>query len=767
MAGDTAVDASGVGCEIGGVLITGATGYLGSNLLHHLLRHTRAPIFCLARPNAKGSAYSRVLRALNDADDVPARIDRLRILEADLSRPRLGLSNRRYAAIADDVSTIIHCAADVSWSSSYAKLHPANVIPVAHLLKLACQGNPKHFALISSMAVCYSTDVSLYTHEGTDPSTYLSQMPLGYAQSKAMAERLVRDAAARGMSATIFRPALIAGHTSGGRANAQDFISWLVSGCVRMGWAPDADWRLDIVPVDYVSAAIAANLELGRGLKTLHIAHPEPRAWREVVLLLNLNGYEVRLESVARWLERLANFPDKALPLRRFIGFLTERAQVYAAAGHPRISNAQSAAHLNGQGLPFPKLSAAYFSQYLSSLVEAKLLQPSAGPPAIERSPHPPQSVLQALKPLGTGLPANAAPLRIARFDASGSISAEITSWRHGGSIGLYGIASSLAPAGEADLILKIAPTEHESLTTTIDVAASCKRELGSLCARFSSQLDFLGANDRETLIYGSDLPALTERIPRCYAIGREPASGRRMLLLENLTGAKLLNCVDRPELWVGKYIAAAIRDLAAIHAPWYDAKAGDARVPSAIRRLDAAGIVESNELWQGLYDYGRAFFAHCGGTDLTARIEALLHTVAQWIPDYGRQPLTLVHNDCNPRNMAFKQHARELSTCLYDWELCTLAPPQRDLAELLCFTLRIDNVVEQAPYYIELHRRELSKNIGRALDVESWNQGFRLALADVMLRRLSLYAMLHSLVRQTFLPRVVKCWQALDRAMH
>jgi thioester reductase-like protein len=763
----TGVDASEVSCGIGGVLITGATGYLGSHLLHHLLTHTRTPIYCLARSNAKDGAYSRVLRALNDADDVPPRIDRLRIFDADLSRPKLGLSNRRYAAIADDVSTIVHCAADVSWSSSYAKLHPANVIPVAHLLQLAAQGCTKHFALISSMAVCYSTDPSLYTHEGSDPSTYLSRIPLGYAQSKAMAERLVRDAAARGMSATIFRPALIAGHTSGGRANAQDFISWLVSGCVRMGWAPDADWRLDIVPVDYVSAAIAANLKRSRELKTLHIAHPQPRAWREVVLLLNLNGYEVRLESFERWLERLVNFPDKALPLRRFIGFFAERAQVYEANGSPRISNAQSAAHLNGQGLPFPQLSAKYFSQYLSSLVEAKLLQPSRALPASERSPHPPQSALQALKPLGNGLPANAAPLRIARFEASGSISAEITSWRYGGAIGLYGIASSLAPAGEADLILKIAPTEQESVTTTIDVAASCKRELGSLVGRFSRHLDFPGANDRETFIYGSDLAALTLRIPRCYATGREPASGRRMLLLENLAGTRLLNCVDRPELWVGKYIATAIRDLAAIHAPWYDAKAGDARVPSAIRHLDAAGIVESSELWQGLFDYGRPFFAHCGGIALTARIEALVRNVAQWIPDYGRHPLTLVHNDCNPRNMAFKHNARALSTCLYDWELCTLAPPQRDLAELLCFTLRIDNVVEQAPYYIELHRRELSKNIGRALDVEAWNDGFRLALADVMLRRLSLYAMLHSLVRQSFLPRVVKCWQALDHAMH
>lgn len=56
--------------------------------------------------------------------------------------------------------------------------------------------------------------------------------------------------------------------------------------------------------------------------------------------------------------------------------------------------------------------------------------------------------------------------------------------------------------------------------------------------------------------------------------------------------------------------------------------------------------------------------------------------------------PLTLIHNDCNPRNICLRKDSKEPSKetapqmCLYDWELATIDVPQRDLAEFLTFTL-------------------------------------------------------------------------------
>jgi thioester reductase-like protein len=81
---------------------------------------------------------------------------------------------------------------------------------------------------------------------------------LGYAQTKIVAEALVREAGRRGLPIAIYRPSLIAGDTGTGAFNADDLLTLLIRGCIRMGLAPDLDWALDCEPVDVVSAGILA-----------------------------------------------------------------------------------------------------------------------------------------------------------------------------------------------------------------------------------------------------------------------------------------------------------------------------------------------------------------------------------------------------------------------------------------------------------------------------------------------------------------------------
>ena len=760
----------------GATLLTGATGYLGRHLLRQLLLQDESEVYCLARSSEQASAAARVELALKSTPQCEAWRGRLKILEADLSRPDLGLTPQRYGALSRAVATIVHCAADVSWSRGYEKLRGMNVVPVAQLLRLACERQAKHFVLISSMAVCYSTDATLYTSERADPAQHLARMPLGYAQSKAVAERLVRQAAARGLPTSIFRPALIAGHTLGGHANTADFVAWMVSGCVQLGYAPDVDWLLDFVPVDYVAAVIGANLAPPTGLKTLHISHPRPRGWRELVLFLNLYGCRVRLESFDAWRERLFRHPDPQLPLKRFLAFFGERpqgcggltvSQIYEAGGRPRISSRESAAWLTRQGLPFPRLDARFFCAYLDALVQAGMMPHlrAPGAPRRERCAVPDRAVLRALEPLAPASRTRMARLRPAPFEPQGSILAEITSWRHGGHLGLYGVASG-ERTRRADLVLKIVALENETVTTAIAVADACNRRLGALFERYQEQLEFLGAGERELAIYRSRVPAVAERAPRCLAAGREPASGRTMLLLERLTDVELLDAVDQPQCWHSTHIATAVHDLAAIHAAGYGRDVQAIVGSHAVRRLCGNGIVSALPLWESLYDYTRPFLEQCGGETLAVRVGTLVATLPEWAPRYAAKTSTLVHNDCNPRNLAFRRSGHALRTCLYDWELCAIAPPQRDLAELLCFTVPAAEAATRGPGFLALHRMELERETGRVIDPESWQEGFRLALAEFMLRRLSLYGMLHMHVPQGYLPRVVRCWQALDCAV-
>jgi len=763
----------------GPVLVTGATGYLGRHLVRELLSEGTDPLYCLARSAETGNAAARVMQALQAAGETRgSATGRLQVVDGDISAPCLDLSPQRYSAIAREVSTIIHCAADVSWSRSYARLRSSNVLPVSHLLRLACSGHIKHFVLVSSLAVCYSSDPSLRTNESSDPSLYISRIPLGYAQSKAVAERLVREAVTRGLSATIFRPALIAGHTSGGPANAADFVSWLVHGCIRLGYAPDVDWRLDVVPVDFAAAAIARNLSPHDGLRVLHISHPDPRHWREFVLFLNLYGYPVRLEPFEQWVERLASFADEPLPLKCFLGFFNGRprgtagptlSQIYEAGGAPRISSDESTTAFARQGLVVPRLDATYFARYLSSLADARLLsRPSRAAPSRSRAEPIEEAVLRQLQPVDDLLPVGCLrAMKAVPLETASSITTQIASWRHGGPIGLYRLIRQGTESAAPDLVLKVKASVNETVSAAIDVASACSAELGRLFARFSDHLEFCGAGERELAVYRSRIPRIVRHSPRCYAFGRELDSDRVMLLLEHLTDVELLDSVDRPHSWTDEHITVAIRDLAAIHAVCYGAVSANEISPAlCLKRLDAREIIDMADMWISLYDYGKGFFADWGGNDLVARIHHLVSTISCWMPGYALHAMTVVHNDCNPRNIAFRRGGHGISTCLYDWELCAIAPPQRDLAELLCFVLSKESADNEVRRYVELHRAQLSRQLQAVIDEHDWLEGFRLALADLMLRRLSMYTMLHSYVRQNFLPRVVQSWQMLDQAV-
>jgi hydroxymethylglutaryl-CoA reductase (NADPH) len=93
---------------------------------------------------------------------------------------------------------------------------------------------------------------------------------------------------------------------------------------------------------------------------------------------------------------------------------------------------------------------------------------------------------------------------------------------------------------------------------------------------------------------------------------------------------------------------------------------------------------------------------------------------------------------------------------------LATVGAPQRDLAELLCFVLGPDVDAPEVEQFVDLHRRHLGDATGGTIDRTRWHQGFQASLCDLMLNRLPMYALVHRIRRQTFLPRVVRTWRRL-----
>ena len=757
------------------VLLTGATGFLGSALLRALI-DAGVHVVCLVRATSVCPAR-RVRTSLEkyglwrDSD-----VRGFRAVAADLEQPLMGLSQEVYESLAEETGAVYHAAADVNWVADYTALRSANVSATTSLLRFACTGRLKRFHFVSSLSVCMAADGPAVVSEQTDMLSYADRLPLGYAQSKCVAESLIRAAASRGLPAQIYRPALLAGHSSSGASNPDDLIAALLKGCIQLGAAPDLDWTFDAVPVDTAAAAIVAmSRSCGSGLEAFHLRHPRPRHWRECVLWTNFFGYPVRLEPYDQWTERLrrdARQPEHALYLLR--GFFTRRIhgrtapEHYQESSHSPIECRRTRGRERLAGIDYPPLDAERLDSYLSDLVRQGFL-----PPPTSRRDAPPASAdltwttrcERALQQHFDDRRLHVRDVALVQRGSEHSIISEMTSWKRGQRTGLfhYRLALTRGPDTTSfEVMAKVKPPDKDVMEVAETTAAVVDAPLHRQIRKFRDRLGARGGHVRELEIYrllGSD--RIGRYLPRCYGTWADEDRQQWTLLLEYLRDMTVMDAQD-PAVWTDQFRSAAIDGLAAIHARWLGREhelAGHAwigHIPST------HALIEMRPLWATLARQSAPTFHSWAGSGLVDAHAMLAATPERWAPALETLPRTLIHNDFNPRNVALRRTTAGPQLVAYDWELATIGAPQRDLAEFLCFVLP-EHVTEPVlTGAIERHRSMLEQQSGQTLGNREWHEGFCSALAHFLVSRLGLYGMIHRVRPLTFLPRVVRTWSRI-----
>ena len=110
------------------LLLTGATGFLGGELLVRLVERTDRDIITLVRADDQEAAQARLDATL--AQLLPPEAvtpGRVRAVAAHLDRPGLGLAERERDALAAEIDTVVHCAASVQFTLPYDEAHAINV----------------------------------------------------------------------------------------------------------------------------------------------------------------------------------------------------------------------------------------------------------------------------------------------------------------------------------------------------------------------------------------------------------------------------------------------------------------------------------------------------------------------------------------------------------------------------------------------------------------------------------------------------------------
>ncbi|MEU6995135.1 thioester reductase domain-containing protein [Streptomyces sp. NPDC046465] len=286
------------------ILLTGATGYLGSHLLLDLLRQGDAEVVCVVRAADDAAAERRLADALASFDQPWSAEVRRRVtvLAADLRQPRLGLSEETWAGLAQDIDSIVNVAAAVDFLRGYPSLRQTNVLGPLVLAELAMTGRPKPVHHVSSVAVF--NEVGIEKMGEDDPVAHIDRLFAGYDKSKWAAEAVLRRAREHGLTVTFLRPGAIGGHTRTGVYNPRDLSTGLIGAISRYRTVPAFKF-MNLAPVDWISKVAAAVVFDPKAWGQNYNLTGRAETLPELVKDMKLAGMNVRIANWRDWRDDL------------------------------------------------------------------------------------------------------------------------------------------------------------------------------------------------------------------------------------------------------------------------------------------------------------------------------------------------------------------------------------------------------------------------------------------------------------------------------
>lgn len=308
--------------DVRNVIVTGANSFLGVHIVEALLASGAREVACLVRRGGGLSAQERFARAV--AENRIAGLDwpRVRVLEADLREPQLGLCEADYNDLDRRYGAVVHNAAQVNHVLDYPALAVDNVEPLFACLRL-CEGQTKKIlSFISTLSACSVRDEQgrvLEQPAATSPPLYIRN---GYNLSKWVAERILERARQQGVWVNLMRPGNITFDSRSGVCQPhKNRLMLMLKGSLQLGQVPALDLHFDLMPVDFLARFIAfhaGRYDAARAVFNLH--NPQPLRWERYIASFRECGRAFELVGVKQWQRQLQGV-DRSNALFEVVGF--------------------------------------------------------------------------------------------------------------------------------------------------------------------------------------------------------------------------------------------------------------------------------------------------------------------------------------------------------------------------------------------------------------------------------------------------------------
>lgn len=358
------------------IFFTGFPGFLGCELLPRIL--ARAPeqrAVCIVQNKFAGLARQRARELADTHPELEGRID---LVEGDITRPGIGLSEP--GGLRKGIREIYHLAAIYDLSVGREIAMRVNVEGTRRMLEFAADcPSLERFQYVST---CYvsGTHAGAFSESDLDKGQRFHNF---YEETKFLAEVEVQKRMREGLPAIIYRPSVVVGDSSTGTTQKYDgpysIIRFLLRQ-PRLAILPTLGnpktSEVNVVPRDFVSDAITflSGRAESKG-KVFHLADPNP-------LTVDQMGQELA-RATGRSVIRvpIPLRPTKLLlahvpGMRQLIGIPADTLDYFV---HPaRYGTAATQPALEAGGIRCPR-----FTEYVDHLVEFVIAHPEVGSEAM------------------------------------------------------------------------------------------------------------------------------------------------------------------------------------------------------------------------------------------------------------------------------------------------------------------------------------------------------------------------------------------------
>src|ERR687898_1569605 len=258
--------------------VTGATGFIGRNLVEHLLERD-GTIYVLVREGSRGRLEE--LKSRWGAGE-----DRIVPVIGDLSQEKLGCADQ-VDELKGKIDHFFHLAAIYDMTADAESQRVANVEGTREAVKLAEAIEAKRFHMVTSIAAA-GLYKGTFSEEMFDEAEKVENHP--YFQTKHESEAVVREECE--VPWRVYRPGIVVGHSETGEMDKIDGPYYFFKLLQRARnalpqWFPGVGIegrRINLVPVDFVAKAMDHIAPLdGLAGQAFHLTDPNPLTAGQVI----------------------------------------------------------------------------------------------------------------------------------------------------------------------------------------------------------------------------------------------------------------------------------------------------------------------------------------------------------------------------------------------------------------------------------------------------------------------------------------------------